>query len=82
MLNTAGQYFGIGLSAVVQMLNPDTIVLGGGLTHIGPLLLDPCLLTLNANVHPVLKDSARIVLSELWDDAGVIGAGALVWEPR
>jgi glucokinase len=80
MLNTAGQYAGIGLSTVVQMINPDTIVLGGGLTHIGPLLLDACILALNANVHPVLRDSVRIVLSELWDDAGVIGAGALAWE--
>jgi glucokinase len=80
LLETAGYYFGIGLSTVVQVLNPDTIVIGGGLTHIGPLLLDPCIQALNENIHPVLVDSARIVLSELWNDAGVIGAGALVWE--
>ena len=80
LLHTAGTYFGIGLSTVVQILNPDTIVIGGGLTHIGPLLLDPCIKALNENIHPVLVDSARIVLSELWNDAGVIGAGALVWE--
>jgi len=80
LLNTAGTYFGIGLSTVVQILNPDTVVIGGGLTHIGPLLLDPCIKALNENIHPVLVDSARIVLSELWNDAGVIGAGALVWE--
>jgi glucokinase len=80
LLNTAGTYFGIGLATVVQILNPDTIVIGGGLAHIGPLLLDPCIKALNENIHPVLVDSARIVLSELWDDAGVIGAGALVWE--
>ena len=80
LLNTAGTYFGIGLSTVVQILNPDTIVIGGCLTHIGPLLLDPCIKALNENIHPVLVDSARIVSSELWNDAGVIGAGALVWE--
>jgi glucokinase len=80
LLNTAGKYFGIGLSTVVQILNPDTIVIGGGLVHIGPLLLDPCIKSLNENIHHVLIDSARIVLSELWNDAGVIGAGALIWE--
>ncbi len=80
LLNTAGRYFGIGLSTVVQVLNPDTIVIGGGLAHIGPLLLEPCLQALNENVHPVLANSARVVLSELWNDAGVIGAGALVWD--
>lgn len=80
LLHTAGFYFGIGLSTVVQLLNPDTIVIGGGLTHIGHLLLDPCIQALHENIHPVLVDSARIVLSELWNDAGVIGAGAMVWE--
>jgi len=80
MLTTAGRYFGIGLSTVVQVLNPDRIVIGGGLAHIGPMLLDPCIQALNDNIHPVLRNSARVVLSELWNDAGVMGAGALTWE--
>jgi glucokinase len=80
LITTAGRYFGIGLSTVVEVLNPDTIVIGGGLTHIGPLLLDPCIQYLNQNIQPVLVNSARIVLSDLWNDAGVLGAGALIWE--
>ncbi|NLF49563.1 MAG: ROK family protein [Leptolinea sp.] len=80
LLNTAGHYFGIGLSTVVQILNPDTIVIGGGLTQIGSLLLDPCLKSLNENIHPVLRDSAHIHLSKLQNDACVIGAGSLIWE--
>jgi glucokinase len=36
LLKTAGYYFGIGLSTVVQILNPDTIVIGGGLTTLAP----------------------------------------------
>jgi len=82
LLEQAGRYFGIGLSTIVQVLNPDTIVIGGGLVHIGPLLLDPCIKALNENIHHVLIDSARIVQSELWNDAGVIGAGALIWEAK
>jgi len=80
LLDLAGRYFGIGLSTIVQVLNPDTIVIGGGLVNIGPLLLEPCIKTLNENIHPVLVNSARIVMSELWNDAGVIGAGALIGE--
>jgi glucokinase len=80
LLEMAGRYFGIGLSTIVQVLNPDTIVIGGGLVHIGPLLLDPCNKALNENIHHVLVDSTCIVLSELWNDAGVIGAAALVGE--
>ena len=80
VLEIAGRYFGIGLSTIVQVLNPDRIVIGGGLARIGPLLMDPCLRALNENIHPVLIESAEIVFSALWEDAGMIGAGALVWE--
>jgi glucokinase len=80
ILTIAGRYFGIGLSTVVQVLNPDRIVIGGGLARIGPLLMEPCFQALNENVHPVLIGSADIVYSELWEEAGMIGAGALVWE--
>ena len=48
----------------------------------GALVMDPALQALNANIHPVLVDSAKIVSSALWKDAGLIGAGALVWEAR
>lgn len=80
LLEEAGRFFGIGLSTVVQVLNPDTIVIGGGLARIGPLILEPSIRALNENIHPVLVDSARVVLSELWNDAGLIGAGAMAWE--
>jgi glucokinase len=79
-LATAGRYFGIGLSTVVQVLNPDRIVVGGGLTHAGAFVMDPALQALNENIHPVLVDSAEIVISTFWKEAGMIGAGALVWE--
>jgi glucokinase len=79
ILAIAGRYFGIGLSTVVQVINPDRIVVGGGLAKIGPLLLDPCIAALNANIHPVLVGSAEIVCSELWNDAGLVGAADLAW---
>lgn len=80
ILTTAGRYFGIGLSTVVQVLNPDRIVIGGGLVHIGPPLMAPCFEALNEHIHSVLVDSAEIVYSDLWEDAGMLGAGALVWD--
>jgi glucokinase len=80
ILAIAGRYFGIGLSTVVQVLNPERIVIGGGLARIGPLLMDACFQALKENIHPVLVNSAEIAFSELWEDAGMIGAGALVWE--
>jgi glucokinase len=82
IMTVAGRYFGIGLSSIVQFLNPDYIVIGGGLMQAGDLVMEPALQALNENIHPVLVDSAKIVSSTLGEDAGLIGAGALVWEAR
>ena len=80
ILTTAGHYFGIGLSTIVQVLNPDRIIVGGGLLQAGALIMEPALRALNENIHPVLSGSAEIVPSEMGDDAGMLGAAALVWE--
>ncbi len=80
VLAIAARYFGIGLSSVVQMFNPDRIVIGGGLAHVKHWLVEPGLAALRENIHPVLHNSAEIVYSQLWGDAGMIGAAALVWE--
>jgi len=80
VLAIAGRYFGLGLSSVVQMFNPDRIVIGGGLAHVKHWLVEPGLTALRENIHPVLHDSAQTVYSQLWEDAGMIGAAALVWE--
>jgi glucokinase len=78
LIQLTGTYLGVGLSTVVQLLNPEVIVLGGGLTRIGRLLMDPCLQALRENVHPVVADSARIVPSHFGEDVGLVGAAALV----
>ena len=80
LLTTAGYYFGISLSTIVQLLNPDRIVIGGGLMRTGSMIMEPALKAMNENIHPVLKDSAEIVPSELDADAGMLGAAAIVWE--
>lgn len=80
LVETCGRYLGIALSTVVQLLNPEVIVLGGGLTRIGAMLLDPCARSLRENVHSVLADSCRLAPSQLGGDAGMVGAAALVWE--
>ena len=78
LIQLTGKYLGVGLSTIVQVLNPEVIVIGGGLTRIGPLLMDACLPALQENVHPVLANSARIVPSHFGEDVGIVGAATLV----
>ncbi|HEX9923707.1 MAG TPA: ROK family protein [Anaerolineae bacterium] len=79
ILQTAGYYSGVGLSMVIEMLNPEAIVMGGGLTRIGSLLLEPAMAAMREHTQPELWDSVRIVPWQLEDDLGIIGAAANVF---
>jgi pyruvate formate lyase activating enzyme len=79
LIISTGRYLGIGLSTIVQVLNPELIVIGGGLTSIGSMLLDPCLESLRQNIHPVLWGAGRIVLGSFQQNVSVIGGAAAVF---
>jgi glucokinase len=79
ILRTAGYYGGVGLSMIVELLNPELIVVGGGLTRIGGLLWKPMLAAMREHTQPELWDSVKVVPWELGDDLGIIGAAAKVF---
>jgi len=79
LIISTGRYLGIALSTVVQVLNPELIVIGGGLTNMGSMLLDPCLESLRQNVHPVLRGAGRIVLGRFQENVSIIGGAATVF---
>jgi glucokinase len=79
ILRTAGYYGGVGLSMIVELLNPELIVVGGGLTRIGGLLWEPMLAAMREHTQPELWDSVKVVPWELSDDLGIIGAAAKVF---
>jgi glucokinase len=76
ILQTAGYYCGVGLSMIVELINPELIVVGGGLTRIGPALMDPARAAMREHTQPELWDSVRVVPWQLGDDLGIIGAAA------
>lgn len=79
ILQTAGTYAGVGMSMIIQILNPELIVIGGGLTRIGSMLLDPAMSAMREHTQPELWDSVRIEPWQLGDDIGIIGAAAKVF---
>jgi glucokinase len=76
LLDTAGYHAGVILSTVVEVLNPELIVVGGGMTRIGHPFMEPCMRGLRENVHPVQYESVRIEPWQLGDDSGILGAAA------
>ncbi|MEA4907991.1 MAG: ROK family protein [Chloroflexi bacterium] len=79
VLHTAGYYFGLGLSIVVQIINPELIVIGGGLTKMGDALMQPVMQGYRETVQPELQDSVKFKPCALCDQVGVVGAASLVF---
>jgi len=77
VLEETGYYLGIGIANLIQLYNPEILVIGGGIAQAGRWLFEPILRTVRARAHMVPAATCRLVPSQLGDDAGVIGAGAL-----
>ena len=73
-------YAGIGLYNLFQIFNPDVFVLGGGLMSWGSLYLERIRQKFGELVREMLFDPVQILPSALSQDAGVIGAAALLLE--
>jgi glucokinase len=73
-------YIGIGVYNLFQIFNPPIIVLGGGLMKLGEAFFQKIKETFYTLVKDMLFDEIRIELSTLEEDAGVIGAAALLLE--
>jgi glucokinase len=79
MLDTA-RYIGIGIYNIFQALNPQLIVLGGGLLSWGETFLQTIRQTFYELARDMMFDHVEIKVSEIGPDAGVIGAASLSLE--
>jgi glucokinase len=70
--NEFGFYLGIGIKNIVEALDPDIVVLGGGITKAGSIILE--LIEANQSFCSRPFENVRIVIGELPDKAGAIGA--------
>jgi glucokinase len=68
---------GAGVVNVVNIFNPDAVVLGGGVTQAGDRLFVPVREMVRARALPLSRDGVRVVPVELGDDAGLYGALAI-----
>ncbi len=76
-----GQILGESLANFIMFSSPEVIVLFGGLSKAGDLLLKPTKKHMEANLLPIFQNKVKLVLSELKEaDAAILGASALVWD--
>lgn len=79
MADTAS-YLAMGIANIVSILNPEMVVLGGGLFRSGDLLLEPVRRGIARWAQPLAARAVRVELSRLGEDAGLYGCGRLAWD--
>lgn len=76
-----GQVLGEALANFIMFSSPEVIVLFGGLTKAGDLLLKPTKKSMEENLLPIFQNKVKLILSELKEaDAAILGASALIWD--
>lgn len=70
----AGYYLGIGLGGIINLLNPEKILLGGAVMNAGDLLLSPALEEARKRSYRASFNCCTIERASLGNEAGIIGA--------
>ena len=76
-----GRRLGSAVGSLVNVFNPELVVVGGGFgTAAGELVLEPARAVLAREALPPARDLVRVVLAQLGLDAGLVGAGLIGFE--
>jgi glucokinase len=73
-------YLAMGIANIVSILNPEVVVVGGGLFQAADVFLDPVRREFKRWAQPLAARTVRIELSALGEDAGLYGCGKLAWD--
>lgn len=76
----AAAYLGLGVTSAIHLLNPDIVILGGGLTNAGSLLFDPVRRVVAERAQEHLASHVPIVRAGLGRNVGLYGALAVALE--
>jgi glucokinase len=78
-----GKILGMALANFVMFSSPEAIILFGGLTKSGDLLLKPVREHMENNLIQIFQNKVKILVSHLKEsDAAILGASALVWDMK
>jgi glucokinase len=80
ILEHVGFHLGVGISDLVNVFNPEIVVVGGGFAGAGDLLLAPARKVVAERGLPPARDVVEIVEAELGPEAGLVGAALLAFD--
>lgn len=78
ILDETGKYLGIGVANVANFFDPELVIVGGSTLKAGSMVLDPANEAARRRALPQIAEQVRIVPGELGENAGAVGAAALI----
>jgi glucokinase len=80
LIDRTAYYLGVGLANLVNIFNPELIIVGGGLSNIGDRLLKPAFAEAGRRAFKPAFQTVRFARAELGRNSGVLGAAAFALE--
>jgi glucokinase len=74
VITTIGERLGVGLVSLINIFNPEVVVIGGGVSAAGELLLEPARRVVAERALAPGRDAVRIVTAAFGQEAGLVGA--------
>jgi glucokinase len=79
-ITVIGERLGVVIANVLNIFNPEVVVVGGGVIAAGELLLEPARAVVAERVFPFLREGVPIVAARFGVEAGMVGAAALAYD--
>jgi glucokinase len=77
LIAQTGYYAGVGFVNLINIFNPEVIIIGGGLSNMGNMLLEPAMKVVEERTFRAGREAVRLAIAQLGDDSGVLGLAAL-----
>ncbi|MEG4345364.1 ROK family protein [Microcoleus sp. A003_D6] len=75
-----GRYLGIGLASIIYILTPEAIIIGGGISAGAEFFLPTVREEIERRVLPSSREDLQLLVAELGNQAGMVGAAKLAWQ--
>lgn len=79
IVREVAKYVGIGVANLINIFNPEAIIIGGGLSQAGDILINKIKHTARVYSRTQAWDSVKIISAKLGNQAGILGSAALAF---
>lgn len=77
VLKETGEILGHAIANLVNILNPEIVIIGGGISNAGDLLMEPVRMGMIKHAYTIPAAAVKIVKAKLGNDAGIVGSASL-----